>query len=49
MLESLGVYLDQPGTQRYPSPFFLFYPDTGNFVAFVSNLGSRRLVRRCLG
>ena len=43
------MYLDEPGTQRYTPPFSLFYPDTGDFVAFVGNLGSRGLVKRCLG
>jgi Zn-dependent M28 family amino/carboxypeptidase len=45
-LETIGFYTDTPGTQRYPSPFRLFYPDRGNFIGFVSNIGSRRLVRR---
>lgn len=43
-LESLGCYLDDPGTQKYPFPFSLFYPDTGNFIGFVSNLSSRKLL-----
>lgn len=45
-LETLGCYSDAPGSQRYPSPLLkLAYPARGNFVAFVGNLGSRRLVR----
>src|SRR4029077_6724294 len=35
-LETLGYYADAPGTQRYPFPFNLVYPDRGNFVGFVS-------------
>lgn len=45
-LETLGCYSDQPGSQRYPVPLNLLYPDTGNFVAFVGMTGSRTLVRK---
>jgi Zn-dependent M28 family amino/carboxypeptidase len=45
-LEAIGYYTDAPGSQQYPPLFGLCYPDRGNFVAFVSNLGSRRLLRR---
>jgi hypothetical protein len=48
-LETIGYYTDQPASQHYPIPFSLFYPDTGNFIGFVGNLSSRRLVRRALG
>jgi len=48
-LETLGYYTDQPGSQQYPFPFSLFYPDTGNFIGFVGNLSSRALVRRAIG
>jgi Zn-dependent M28 family amino/carboxypeptidase len=41
-LETIGYYSDAPGSQRYPFPFNLFYPDTGNFLGFVGNLASRR-------
>jgi hypothetical protein len=44
-LESLGYYSDAPGSQRYPWPIGLFYPERGDFLAFVGNLGSRSLVR----
>lgn len=45
-LEMLGYYRDEPGSQRYPAPLGLFYPDRGNFIAFVADLGCVRLVRR---
>ncbi|MHC4948702.1 MAG: M20/M25/M40 family metallo-hydrolase [Planctomycetota bacterium] len=45
-LETIGCFLDEPGSQRYPPPFSLFYPSTGDFIAFVGNVASRRLVRR---
>jgi Zn-dependent M28 family amino/carboxypeptidase len=48
-LETVGYYTDQPGSQRYPFPFSLFYPDTGNFIGFVGNLSSRSLVRQAIG
>jgi len=48
-LETIGYYSDEPGSQQYPIPFGLFYPDTGNFIGFVGNLSSRRLVRQALG
>jgi Zn-dependent M28 family amino/carboxypeptidase len=47
-LETIGYYSDAPGSQRYPFPFSLFYPSTGNFVAFVSNLSSRALLHESL-
>ena len=47
-LEAIGYYSDQPKSQRYPAPFSLLYPGTGNFIGFVGNLGSRRLVRSCI-
>jgi len=45
-LEMLGYYRDGPGTQSYPPLFQWFYPDRGNFIALVSNLRSRRHMRR---
>ena len=43
-LEMLGCYSDAPGSQAYPPLLRWFYPDRGNFIAFVSNLGSRGLL-----
>jgi hypothetical protein len=43
-LETIGFFSDEPGTQRYPAPFNLVFPDRGDFVAFVGTLESRRLV-----
>jgi len=47
-LETIGYYSDEPGSQRYPFPLNMFYPDTANFIGFVGNLGSRQLVRSAL-
>ena len=43
-IETIGYYRDDKGSQTYPSPIMsLFYPNKGNFIAFVG--GSQRLVR----
>lgn len=47
-LEMLGYYSDEPGSQQYVPPLNFFYPDRGNFIAFVGNLGSRSLVTKAL-
>ncbi|MCL0044873.1 M28 family peptidase [Nitrospinaceae bacterium] len=44
LLEMLGYYSTQKGSQKYPFPLGLFKSDTGNFIAFVSNLQSKMLV-----
>ena len=45
-LEMLGYYSDEPRSQFYPPLFRYFYPDRGNFIAFVSNLRSGGVMRR---
>lgn len=47
-IESIGYYDSSPGAQQYPFPLGLLYPSRGDFVAFVGNHASRRLVRRCV-
>jgi len=50
-LETLGYYSEAPGSQAFPFPSALyrfFYPDRGNFVLFVSNFGSRPLLRQAV-
>ncbi len=47
-LETVGYYSDAPGSQRYPFPFGAFYPDRGDFLAFVANLASRALLHRTI-
>lgn len=44
-LETIGYYAEKAGSQQYPPPFNYFYPDSGNFIAFVGNLASRSLLR----
>jgi hypothetical protein len=45
-LETIGFYTNDENSQGYPPFVGLFYPKKGNFIAFVGNLGSRRLVRK---
>jgi hypothetical protein len=47
-LETIGYYSDEPGSQSYPSGLSLGFPDTANFIGFVSNLQSRSLLTRVL-
>lgn len=42
--DALGYFKEEKGTQHYPIMFAPFYPSTGNFVAFVGNWSSRKLV-----
>jgi hypothetical protein len=42
-LEMIGYFCDKDGCQYYPLPFFRwFYPNRGNFLAFVGNIRSRQ-------
>ena len=45
-LETMGYYSDAEGSQQYPSPFQLFFPTTGHFLAAVSNADSFGMLRR---
>jgi len=47
-LETIGYFNDEIGSQHYPLLFNLFYPNKGNFIAFVSNLSSHKLVTRSI-
>jgi hypothetical protein len=47
-LETIGYYCNEKGSQKYPFPFSLFYPETGNFIGFVGNVSSRSLVREAI-
>jgi hypothetical protein len=47
-LETMGCYSEQPNSQKYPFPFKLFYPSTGNFIGFVSNVSSRCLLHTAI-
>ncbi len=45
-LETMGYYSEEKGSQRYPEPMTALYPDVGNFIGFVANIGSARLLWR---
>ena len=45
-LETMGYYSSEPGSQEYPPLFKYFYPNTANFISFVTNFGSRRKMLR---
>jgi Zn-dependent M28 family amino/carboxypeptidase len=48
-LETIGCFSDKPGSQKYPFPFELFFPDTANFIAFVALPGSRAFLHDVVG
>jgi hypothetical protein len=48
-VETIGFYSDEKGSQKYPPPLGLFYPSSGNFIAFVGDRSSKDLVRRAIG
>ena len=45
-LDGIGYYSDAEKSQNYPFPLNLFYPSEGDFIAFGSNLGNIRLLRK---
>lgn len=45
-LEMLGYYSKESGSQRYPDAIRPFYPEQGDFIAFVSDIRSSSLMRR---
>ncbi len=48
-IETIGCYSDARDSQQYPiAPLSFVYPDQGNFIAFVGNFGSRKLVREAI-
>lgn len=49
VLETIGYYSDEKGSQQYPPPFQWIYPSRGNFIGFVGNTMSGSLVRQCVG
>ena len=45
-LETMGYYSDAQGSQSYPTPIAWLYPNVGNFIGFVGDLGSAPLLWR---
>jgi len=48
-LETIGCYSDKEKSQHYFPLLGFFYPSQGNFIGFVSNLSSRKLLREVIG
>lgn len=48
-LEMLGYFSEQPGSQKYPDLIGWRFPDIGNFLAVVSDLGAVSFVRGVVG
>ena len=48
-METMGYYSDEKKSQKYPWPFGLLYPSTGNFIGFVGNVSSKKLVHDVVG
>ena len=44
-LETIGYYTNERGSQRYPPLLKLFYPDRGEFIAFVTKLRYRNTLK----
>jgi hypothetical protein len=44
ILEMLGTYSEEKDSQSFPFPLGLYYPNKGNFITFVSNKGSKKLL-----
>ena len=47
-LDGLGYYSDEKGSQNYPFPFSMLYPSTANFIGFVANNASHKLLRNAI-
>jgi Zn-dependent M28 family amino/carboxypeptidase len=49
-LETIAYFSREPDSQQYPIPLLkAVYPRTGNFIAFVGDTASRKLVREAIG
>jgi Zn-dependent M28 family amino/carboxypeptidase len=49
VLDGLGCYHDEPGTQQYPLPVGMIYGTRADFIGFVANTDSSKLVKRVIG
>lgn len=48
-LDMLGFFSNDQGSQQYPPPFSMYYPETANFIGFVGDLSSRNFIRSVVG
>ena len=44
-MDAIGYYTNAPHSQRLPFPFSSFYPDRGNFLAFIGDFSSRKYIK----
>ena len=44
-LDMLGFFSNDQGSQQFPLPFSMYYPETANFIGFVGDLSSRNFIR----
>lgn len=42
--DTIGYFSQERGSQHYPPPMGMYYPEKGNFIGFVSNLKSKNLL-----
>ena len=47
-LETMGYFSDEKGSQKYPALLSLLYPSQGDFIGFIGNIGSKKLVRNVI-
>ncbi|MEP3420207.1 MAG: M20/M25/M40 family metallo-hydrolase [Erythrobacter sp.] len=47
-LETMGYFTDAPGSQNYPFPLSVRYPQKGNFIAFVGDTSARPFLRETI-
>ena len=48
-METIGFYSDEKGSQKYPPPFDVMFPDTGNFIGFVADERSGAFLNEVMG
>ena len=48
-METIGFYSDERGSQKYPPPFDVMFPDTGNFIGFVADERSGPFLNQVVG
>lgn len=47
-LEMIGYYSNEPASQRYPDLIRRLYPERANFIAFVANIESRKMLHQAI-
>jgi Zn-dependent M28 family amino/carboxypeptidase len=48
-IETIGAYYNTRNSQHYPPGIAALYPDKANFIGFVSNADSSKLLKRAIG